>query len=175
MPGKHNAGGCKCCGVSTCVCDSLSYFTISGLANAACTSGCNGKNGTYVFRSGSGGCSWSGSWGNDNCGTSDGPYIGSWVSSPCLSTPNDVWSVGFSVVSGKLRVTIGIIIKATNRDAFGFATAQTSIAAIFQADFNSCADAVGATLPLFSSTTSDCSLGGVGDFCGLLGATITIG
>lgn len=174
------SGGCTCCDTFVCDnCAALTYFTISGLTNGSCASGCDAKNGTYVFRTignyfTSGAfCGWTNTYGGDNCGANDFPqlYIGP-VTGSCQVANN--WGIDFSAGGSGIIITVQISLQYSIRN---FSSDKySSYQGTWKGTFTNCAAAVGATLSFDSSVIIDCGPGGgTGDMCNLLGATITLG
>lgn len=175
------SGNCGCCGGETACggCTSLTYITLSGLSNADCASGCDAKNGTYVFRSTGDpmpeNCSWCpATWGGDNCGLDDDPglYVrGVGQGANCESS----FCVQLIPITGGIRVLITLILATLEEGATP--KSQNTIVR-FRKDFADCASISG-NIPWLSTVTSDC--GGAfgttlsGDLCGAASATVTIG
>lgn len=177
-------GACGCCEATDICnnCDDLTFFTISGLTSSDCASGCDGKNGTYVFRTvgtyfdtGTS-CGWFGSWSGDNCGLDDTPlkYIGVLVDS-CGFTNG--WTIDFrSDGSGGIIVRVIIDLQYNVDTSVPGTGPRSGYNAVFEGTFDDCASASGFSLLLSSSNIQDCQDGGTGDLCDLLGsASIGLG
>lgn len=187
---KRNNPGCICCNCFQC--PEITAFTISGMTDPGYCPRCATLNGTYVFRTlanatlgatgpdvyyGLNGCLWGQyPWVTDNCGADDNPYfyyIGYLSGTPSwylIFRPQ--FPVGFYV---ELQVSVDYY----KTDASG-STLLIGIRKINaswkSALFENCADAIGATLALdsVSNILQPGSTTDPGDFCNLLGATVTL-
>lgn len=171
------SGDCGCCGFACDSCSGLTFFTISGISDfSGCPGGCDRINGTYVFRTSFTkvrDCGWSKTVGSYNCplfGDSDW-LLGSGVTGSCDSVAN-TYDIDFEDDPG------GVLVKVTIVQKYTLQFSGTSVGYythIFSDVFASCADAIGATLPLTSTSNVTCDGTDPGDKCGVAGATVTLG
>lgn len=181
---KKNNPGCNCCTptFSCSDCASVTSFSVSGLNFASCTSGCNGLNGTYVFRTIGiqSGCVWFQAWSGDNCGSTSSPYY--YIGQNCGGAFSSLWQISFALVGSLVRVTVQLTLEYTIDSPLGRPHKAALYNIVFYDDFATCADSVGATLTARSTTISKLAVctGSLtdwdpGDLCGLFGVTVTIG
>ena len=181
-------GNCGCCGFVCEDCDDVLTVAVSSIsAPPECPDGCSGLTaGTYVFRTvGSpftfgDGCGWLINIGADNCGLDDDPliYIGFINTSSGGCGDSNSLAITFTPVTGGVRVTVVITMhyQFDTISAPPLGTAKSSkLVYTWYDDFDTCADAVGATLTFRSAVETPCYGGGTGDFCGLGSCTVTIG
>ncbi len=181
MPGKHNAGGCRCCNTFTCNdCNVITYFSLSGLSNPAdCPGGCTNIHGTYVFRTvgtQTGTCRWSVPFSFQfNCGGSGEALFGQFPTGCNLAGIDNAIIEFADNGSGGVLVTVTITLQYELQDAFVTIGAGRT-ASVFTGSFASCSAASGQTLTLQSSTSTLCFGTDPGDFCSIAAnLVITLG
>lgn len=187
---KNGPGGCGCCGDTCEDCTSLTYVTISGMnSGGLCPSGCEAKNGTYIFRTA----------GGSPCGL----YTINMGTGVCGSCPDfnpgttiENYSTGSGCcgIGGQYHIYVqiqndGSLIKVTVQIAFtyehdtiacehgGAITNRCgSYDSVFEKTFTRCADIAGTSLPLTIATGGACIAEmDTGDLCGIHGASASIG
>jgi len=187
------AGNCGCCDEACEPCAEITYFTID-IADPVCTGTatpdpgfCSRNNGTYVFRT-------VGSPTGDGC---------AWIVSPLASGICEdaigfgYYYIGYVAMSGggcgagTMAAVIsfandpggGVIITVSLQYSYNYINDFASPAVrnssvyyfTFSDTFATCADAVGATLPLTDTNISLCQGSDPGDFCDVASAVVTIG
>lgn len=187
MPGKHNAGGCGCCGDTCENCTGITYVTIGGMSSGSvCTSGCENKNGTYVFRSA----------GGSPCGTYQINLGGSNCGHSCVNGDTDQWFIGdgccllgptrfgITVViennAGKIKITVHLFAyysRSTVDCDVGVTAFQCgNYRKTWIQEFTNCADISGTSLSVSSTSGAACTSDpDTGDLCGIHGATASVG
>lgn len=192
MPSKHAAGGCGCCALDCDDCDAVTYFTIE-IDDPVCAGTgdpdpgfCSRNNGTYIFRTVGtpiGDCSWLvAPLATGSCNSEfELIYIGygtdSLGNAPCgQPTPAMHAIIEFVAVGGQVQVSVYLQYAYIRESASSPGdTDSATYLYTFRDTFDTCADAIGATLPHVDTDVSICEGSDPGDFCVVESATVTIG
>jgi len=186
------SGDCGCCGSTVCEdCEVITYFTIS-IGDPICPGTadpdpgfCSRNDGTYVFRTTGtavGNCTWVESLDSGQCFNDPGePYFYWYIGFVATSSggcggSGDKVSIDFTAVTGGVRVRV--IIERDYWHQTGDSPIVTNSGGYtftFEDTFETCADAIGATLPYVGVSTTNCTGTAPGDYCDVASAVVTVG
>lgn len=183
------SGNCGCCGLNCDDCDPVTTLALyiadidcDGTIDAPGLPLCTRNNGTYVIRTSFteiASCKWSKSLLGEKCnGTEDNGFTTTAIQQPPAGSLNNRIEIEFLAATGG-GVTVRVMITrgyyVTTPANIGTGGDQSEFVFTFEDTFATCADSIGATLPLISTVETVVNGSSTGDICNVAGALVTLG